>query len=117
MLYVIILIKCCPYVRPMGNQEDWNDRSYSMASELIEEFFDRHEYPENLLKSTIWSGTDIISIYQVEGEHDRFLLEIKFHSKLQTESAYRLLKQLFGSCRQVSIFAKNKKLFLRKFRY
>ncbi len=101
----------------MSNQEDWNDRSYKLASELIEEFFDRHEYPEDLLKSTIWSGTDIISVYQVAGEYDRFLLEIKFHSKLQCDTAFKLIKQLFGGHRQVSIWRKNKKLFLRKFRY
>lgn len=101
----------------MSDTEDWNDRSYRMARDLIEEFFDRHEYPENLLKSTIWSGTDIISIYQVAGEHDRFLLEIKFHSKQQASTAYKLIKQLFGECRQVTIWHHNRKLFLRKFRY
>lgn len=101
----------------MVSQEDWNDRSYKLASELIEEFFDRHEYPEDLLKSTIWSGTDIISVYQVEGEYDRFLLEIKFHSNQQCSIATKLVKQLFGGHRQVSIWHKNKKLFLRKFRY
>lgn len=101
----------------MVSQEDWNDRSYRKASELIEEFFDRHEYSQDLLKSTIWSGTDIISIYQVEGEHDRFLLEIKFHSKRQCETAYKLIKQLFGSCRKCTIWCTKKKLFFRKFRY
>lgn len=101
----------------MSDKEDWNDRSYRLASELIEEFFDRHEYPEDLLKSTIWSGTDIISVYQVAGEYDRFLLEIKFHNKQQCDTACRLIKQLFGGHHQVSIWAKNKKLFLRKFRY
>ena len=101
----------------MSDKEDWNDRSYRMARELLEEFFDRHEFPEELYKETLWSGTDIISMYKASDETDRFLIELKFHSVQQATMAYKQACRFFGDIPKLSIFLIRKKLFFRKFRY
>ena len=101
----------------MSKKEDWNDRQWKMARELLEEFFDRHEFPEELYKETLWSGTDIISMYKASDETDRFLIEIKFHSIVQAKMAYKQACRFFGDMEKLSIFQIKKKLFFRKFRY
>ena len=84
------------------------------ARHMLEEFFDRHEFPEDLEKHTFY-GIDITSIYKVNGENNRFLLEIKFGKWQSAEFAGKLLSRLFDGADKVSIFRIGKKLFLRKF--
>jgi len=84
------------------------------ARHMLEEFFDRHEFPEQLYKSTMY-GIDIISVYKVSDETDRFLIEIKFGKWQTAEFNYKLLCRVFGDADKVSIFRIGKKLFLRKF--
>jgi len=93
-----------------NNQEIQDMRQ---AQIMLEEFFDRHEFPENLEKHTFY-GIDITSIYKVDGESDRFLLEIKFGKWQSAAFARKLLSHLFDT-KKISIFRIGKKLFLRKF--
>lgn len=99
------------------NEYNWNDRQWKMARELLEEFFDRHEFPEELYKETLWSGTDKISVYKTSDETDRFLIEIDFPKQNQANMAYKQATRVFGDFDKLSIFLINKKLFFRKFRY
>lgn len=96
---------------------NWNERHWKMARELLEEFFDRHEFPEELYKETLWSGTDKISMYKASDETDRFLIEIDFHNQMQANMAYKQSVRFFGDMPKLSIFLIKKKLFFRKFRY
>lgn len=96
--------------------EDRNQEIQEMRASriLLEEFFDRHEFPEELYKEEVYT-INKISIYKVSDETDRFLLEFQFTNWKKAAFGYKQLCRLFGDADKVAIFRIGKKLFLRKF--
>ncbi len=100
----------------MSEDQDEESKNYRMAREMREEFFDRHEFPEEIILETLRS-IDIIHVYKTVFEIDRFLIEIKFFKWQTARFHERILKRLFLDHEEIAVFRIRKKLFLRKFRF
>jgi len=102
--------------------EDQNQEIQDMRASriMLEEFFDRHEYPEDIVKSSFYT-IDRIHIYKTSSEISRFLIEIQFRDWKRADFAYKLLIRLFYDIdddeigRKMTIFRKGKSVFVRKF--
>ena len=89
---------------------------------MLEEFFDRHEYPEDIQKDSFYT-IDKLHIYKTTNEVSRFLIEIEFRDWKRADFAGKQLVRLFlnTDCEEneivdrMAIFRIGKKLFLRKF--
>lgn len=96
--------------------EDHNQEIQEMrtARKLLEEYFDRHEFPEDIVKHECYT-IDKLSVYKKSSETERFLLEFQFNTWKRADFAGKLLRTLFGDSDKITVFRIGKKLFLRKF--